>query len=385
MYIFKKALIVVYFLLFSLSSWADTREWEDYYEASGKILKKDQEFLEKELAKRNLEKPDRPEEVKGFGFDVIQPSDWFLGAEGKRVMSVILSFQTPSGGWSKATNMAGQPRQEGQAFGVLEDFTPTFDNAATSTQLRLLARAYSLSGDKTYRAAFDRGLNFIIQAQYPNGCWPQSFPLRGAYHDHITYNDSVMRNLMAILNSVSQARNEYSLATSKQRNAAKKSLNLALDCVVKTQVVVDGNLTVWGAQHDVKTLEPAKARAYEMPALSSTESASIVDFLMDLDSPSVEVIKSVHAAAKWYEQTKITGKTWTQGAKQLTNDPKATALWAHFYETATNKPVFGDSDNSIHYDLSKVSESVRQGSAWYTVTPSQVLAKYAFWKRQYPE
>lgn len=385
MCIFRKVLIVVFFLLFSLSGWADTREWESYYEASGKILKKDQEFLEKELAKLKLEKPGRPEEAKGFGFDVIQSSDWFMGAEGKRVMSVILSFQTPSGGWSKSTNMAGQLRQEGQAFGVLEEFTPTFDSAATSTQLRLLARAYSLSGDKTYRAAFERGLNFIIQAQYPNGCWPQSFPLRGGYHDHITYNDAVMRNLMAVLNSVSQARNEYSLATSKQRNAAKKSLNLALDCVLKTQVVVDGNLTVWGAQHDVKTLEPAKARAYEMPALSSTESAAMVDFFMDLDDPSAEVIKAVHAAAKWFEQTKITGKAWTQGAKQLTNDPKAVSLWAHFYETATNKPVFGDSDNAVHYDLAKVSESVRQAHAWYTTAPNQVLAKYAFWKRQYPE
>lgn len=385
MCIFKRVLSIVFLLLFSLSAWSDTREWEKYYEASGKILKKDQDFLEKELADLNLKKPNLPEATKEFGFEIIQPSDWFLSAEGKRVMSVILSFQTPSGGWSKRTDMAKQPRQPGQSFGVEEEYIPTFDNAATSTQLKLLARAYSLSGDKTYRAAFDRGLSFIIQAQYPNGGWPQSFPLRGGYHDHITYNDGLMRDLMVILNSVVLARNEYSFVTSKQRNAAKKSLNMALDCVLKTQVVVDGQLTVWGAQHDVKTLAPAKARAYEMAALTSSESVFVVDFLMDLDSPSAEVVKAVHAAAKWYEQTKISGKTWTRGDKQLVSNSKAPPLWSRFYEMGTNKPIFGDRDDSVHYDLVKVSEERRQGYAWYTTAPNQILTKYAFWKKQYPD
>lgn len=385
MCIFRRVLSIVFLLLFSLSASANTPEWEKYYEASAKILKKDQEFLEKELEKLELDKPNLPEATKDFGFEIIQPSDWFLSEEGKRVMSVILSFQTPSGGWSKRTDMAKQARQPGQSFGVEEEYIPTFDNGATSTQMKLLARAYSLSGDKSYRAAFDRGLAFIIQAQYPNGGWPQSFPLRGGYHDHITYNDALMRDLMVILNSVVLARNEYSFVTSKQRNAAKKSLNMAIDCVLKTQVVVDGQLTVWGAQHDALTLAPAKARAYEMPALTSSESVFMVDFLMDLDSPSAEVIKSVHQAAKWYEQTRISGKTWTRGAKQLASDPKAPPLWSRFYEIGTNKPIFGDRDDSIHYDLTKVSEERRQGYAWYTTAPNQIMAKYAFWKKQYPE
>lgn len=359
--------------------------WKNYLATSTKLRKTDQDFLQAELKKLGKNEPGLPEYTKEFGFEIKQAPDWFNSAEGKRVMEVILSFQTPSGGWSKRTDMAKTPRQPGQAFGVEHDYIPTFDNGATSTQLNLLAQAHQATGDKRYSAAFARGLEFVLSAQYPNGGWPQNYPLIGGYHDHITYNDALMRDLMALLHRVAQTKNEFVFVTQAQQHAAQASLNRALECVLKTQVKVNGRLTIWGAQHDARTLQPAKARAYEMISLTSSESVWMLDFLMDLETPSPAIIQSVHAAAAWYEQNKIIGKTWTRGDTTLKDDKNAPPLWARFYEIGTNKPLFGDRDDSVHYDLAKVSEERRLGYAWYTSSPNQVLQKYALWAKRFPK
>lgn len=357
--------------------------WENYYQFSASLLKKDEDFIQAELKQLKLKKSELPEYAKEFGFDLDQPMKWFSGDEGKRIMDIIVSFQTPSGGWSKRTHMAKEKRKPGQAFGTEKDYVPTFDNGATSTQLFLLAKAYSATSNKEYAMAFNRGFNYVLSAQYPNGGWPQSFPLRGGYHNHITYNDAMMRDLMSLMLQVSQAKNEFAFVTKNQRRSAQKSLDLALDCVLKTQVKVNGELTVWGAQHHVNTLAPAKARAYEMVSLTSSESVWMLEFLMELDNPSPDIIQAVHAAAKWYEQTKIVGKTWVQGASQLTHDANAPAIWSRFYEIGTNKPIFGDRDDSIYYEVGKVSEERRVGYAWYTTSPNNVLQKYQKWKNKF--
>lgn len=358
--------------------------WETYYTTSRTMHEKDERFLADELKKINKAAADQPAHTKEFGFNINQADEWFASAEGKRVMENILSFQTPSGGWSKRTDMGQSPRKPGQAFGTEAEYIPTFDNGATSTQLHLLAKAWQATKDQRYADAFTRGLSLILVAQYPNGGWPQSFPLRGGYHDHITYNDALMRDLMQLLLNVSLAKNEFSFATNAQQQAASESLQRALDCVLKTQVISSNTLTIWGAQYDAKTLQPAKARAYEMASLASSESVAILDFLMNLENPAPAIVKSVHGAAHWYEQHKIAGKSWVRGAAQLTDDKNAAPFWSRFYEIGTNKPIFGDRDNSIFYDVGKVSEERRRGYAWYTTAPNEVLKKYAVWAKRNP-
>ncbi|HSC67878.1 MAG TPA: pectate lyase [Cellvibrio sp.] len=362
-----------------------TQSWEDYLATSKKLQRADQDFLQAELTALGQKKPSLPEHTKEFGFEVKQPPEWFKSAEGKRVMDIILSFQTPSGGWSKRTDMSKAPRKPGQAFGVEKGYIPTFDNGATSTQLMLLAQAHQATGDQRYSAAFGRGLQLILTAQYPNGGWPQNFPLTGSYHDHITYNDGLMRNLMVVLHKTAQAKNEYAFATKEQQAAASASLTRALDCVLKSQVIVNGTRTLWGAQHDIKTLQPTKARAFEMVSLSTTESASMLSFLMDLKNPGSDIIQSVHAASAWYEQNKIVGKSWTRGDAALKDDKNASPLWARFYEIGTNKPVFGDRDDTVYYDLAKVSEERREGYAWYSTDPNKTLKKYVEWSKKHPK
>lgn len=358
-------------------------QWQTYMARSDELRKLDNDFIRTEIKRLGLKKPLQPAYTKEFGFEPNQPAPWFKSAEGKATMAAILSLQTPSGGWSKRTDMT-KARQPGMAFGSEKGYIPTFDNGATSTQMTLLAKAYSTTGDKAYQDAFARGLQLILNAQYPNGGWPQNYPLVGDYHNYITYNDSLMVNLMFLLRDIAKGEGDYAFVSPAQRQLAQQSLDQAIQCALNTQVLVNGKATVWGAQHDPLTLMPAKARAYEMASLTSAESVWMVEFFMGLENPSAEVIESVHAAADWYDATKITGKVWVRGDADLKDDPNAPPMWSRFYELGTNKPIFGDRDGAIHYEVGKVSKERREGYAWYATSPNKILKHYAKWAKKYP-
>ncbi len=121
-----------------------------------------------------------------------------------------------------------------------------------------------------YRAAFLRGLDYIFAAQYPNGGWPQVWPLQGGYHDAITYNDDAMLNVLTLLRDVSGTNSEFAFVPEKYRTRAAASLQRGIACMLATQIVVDGRRTVWCQQHDALTLQPASARNYEMPSQVSS-------------------------------------------------------------------------------------------------------------------
>lgn len=101
--------------------------------------------------------------------------------------------------------------------------------------------------------------------------------------------------------------------------------------------VPNGELTVWCAQHDRVTLEPCKARAYELPSLSGQESDNIVLLLMSLPNPSTDIVKSIEGAIKWFQKSKIKGIqkeyfTNSEGKKDYRMVPceDCPTLWARF-------------------------------------------------------
>ena len=146
----------------------------------------------------------------------------------------------------------------------------TIDNDSTYTQMRYLARVYSATHEARYAAAFRRGFEYLMKAQYSNGGWPQFYPLRHGYWDHITYNDDAMVGVLETLRAIVDRAPEHGFLTDAERAGAKQAMDRGIDCILKTQITQNGKLTVWCAQHDEKTLAPAKARAYEHPSLSGS-------------------------------------------------------------------------------------------------------------------
>ncbi|MDQ6700533.1 MAG: pectate lyase, partial [Acidobacteriota bacterium] len=304
-----------------------------------------------------------------------QPHEWYGSAEAIRIAANLLRYQNENGGWDKNIDMSlpvtGKP--EGHS---------TIDNNATYTQMRFLARVYTATHRQPFAAAFERGLNYLFEAQYANGGWPQFYPLRHGYWDHITYNDDAMIGVMETLRSIVQKDPDFEFAGEKDRERAGKAIEKGIRCILKTQVVVDGKPTVWCAQHDEKTLAPAKARAYELASLSGGESVGIVRFLMGIERPDEEVVSAVQSAVAWFNAVKITGirleKTPDPATPKgydevVVSDPKAPPLWARFYEIGTNRPIFSSRDGVVKYKLYEISYERRNGYRWYVDKPARLL------------
>lgn len=316
-----------------------------------------------------------------------RPDAWLQSDEGRKQLDAIISWQRPEGGWEKGYN-AAQLHEAGKPFGDWGN-VGTIDNGLTYTELRLIARSYNLTHQKSDLDAFNRGVDYLLSAQYPNGGWPQRFPLPDNYGKAITFNDDAMINVMRFLREISQApqNTTFAFVDEARRGKARDAFQRGLECVLKCQIKTNGKLTAWCQQHDPKTLEPTNARSYELPSIASSESAGIVRFLMELDQPSPEIQHAVHAAAAWFEASKITGKRTQRIGDDLmvVDDPAAPPIWARFYEIDTNRPFFCGRDGVKKYSLAEIEKERRTGYAWLRDWGRPVATEYAKWAMKYPK
>ncbi|OYX83406.1 MAG: pectate lyase [Flavobacteriales bacterium 32-34-25] len=319
---------------------------------------------------------------------------WFASAEAKAVAENVLLYQRNIGGWPKNIQIQ-KPLSETQKkeLLVLKNSTEgcTTDNSATCQEMLFLSKIYKQQPDESYKKAFLLGLDYLLKAQYDNGGWPQFYPLKKGYYTNITYNDDSMVRILEILKEIKDKTAYYSIQPSEEIVAKTKiAFDKGIDCILKSQYKQNGVLTAWCAQHDENTLLPAKARAYELPSLSGKESAKIVLLLMSIENPSKEVITSVDAAFNWFEKVKITGLKEERVLdakgkiidKKMIPDANALPLWARFMELDDNKPFFCDRDGIKKYSLAEIGDERRNGYAWYTNEPKEVLKKYDKWKKK---
>jgi PelA/Pel-15E family pectate lyase len=315
-----------------------------------------------------------------------KPDSWFASEEGKRVADNVLSHQADAGGWPKNIDTTARPYA-----GDRKDLKPTFDNAATTDEIRLLARAFAATNDDRYRSAVERGVDYILKAQYSNGGWPQFHPPPATtYHRHITLNDGAMVRLMQLCREVAES-DRFRFLGDDRRKAARTAFDKGVDCLLKCQIKVEDKLTVWCAQHDEKDSRPRPGRTFELASLSGAESVGVVELLMSLDKPSPEIVRAVEGAVAWFDAAKQTGIRQmtvddTKGPrgrnKVIVADPAAPPLWARFYEIGTNKPLFADRDGVAKFALADIGYERRNGYAWYGTWPAKLLAdEYPAWKK----
>jgi PelA/Pel-15E family pectate lyase len=281
--------------------------WLRYLTISRELGALDRDSMARELARLGRDRPTRAPYAAG-PFDADAPDSGLRTDSVRRVADIVLTFQTPSGGWSKHVDMTRRGRQPGESYYSESEswnYIATIDNGATTSQMRFLGRVYEATGDVRYRDAFARGLEYLLRAQFPNGCRPQVYPLQGSYHDAATFNDDATVNVLRVLRDITRGRMPWVVTTHRERAAA--ALTRAVDCILASQVIVGGRRTVWGQQHDPLSLVPVRARSYEPPALSGRESAGITELLMTLASPNERTVEAVHAAAEWFRTTAVYG------------------------------------------------------------------------------
>src|SRR6185436_12090411 len=142
------------------------------------------------------------------------------------------------------------------------------------------------------KEAFNKGMDYLLSSQYENGGFPQYYPLKKGYYTHITFNDDAMIGVLRVLREIARMADDYKFVDEPRRVRAEAAVSKAIPLILKLQVVIDNNKTVWVQQYDENTLQPAWARKFEPPCLTAGESVGIVRFLM-AEKPTPEIREAI--------------------------------------------------------------------------------------------
>jgi PelA/Pel-15E family pectate lyase len=319
----------------------------------------------------------------------IAPCILFQGLNAQELQADnMLLFQRVSGGWSK--------QYHGKAFSYNVQFSDidkadianeakkadaNIDNESTKKEIRYLASAYKKFNNPKYLSAVENGIRYLLKAQYENGGWPQYYPDKSLYRAQITYNDNAMINVLNVLQDVALKQNDLEIVSPVLIEPCAAAVKKGIECILKTQIQVNGKPTAWCQQYDQVTLQPAKARAYELPSISSAESYKIVEFLMNQPQPSKDIKNAIHAAVEWFEKVRIRGYKFVtvpapgtaKGTGKKLETDSTSVLWARYYEIESNKPFFSDREGIVKYSINDIDYERRNGYAWYGVWPRQLL------------
>ncbi len=216
--------------------------------------------------------------------------------------------------------------------------------------------------EREIRQALDYGLEKIIEAQYPNGAWPQRYdgsprapedypvkpavipddwareqPERHQYGSFYTFND---HTIVDCIRTLMEAYDRF--GRDECREAALRGGEfIRLAQLPEPQ-------PVWAQQYN-PAMEPDWARAFEPPAVCSGESVGVLNALIDLYLATGEerFLEPIPRALAWFGRSEI-----------------RPGIWARYYELGTNHPIYGDRDGRVYYALSEISEERQRGYAW---------------------
>ena len=312
----------------------------------------------------------------------------FEASQFREIADNILAYQNADGGWAKNLDMMARFDPDS----VMQSLSPryrssTLDNGNIYTQIAYLSEAYRVTGDRRYRDAARRGVEYILSIQYPHGGW------RGWDVDAITFNDNVIPGVLWLWLDILEGQPRYAWVDRRLRERIRRSWDRGLDLLLRCQWVRDGVKTIWPQQCDHLTLAPVGARAFELPGLATNESTTVVLLLMRIEHPSPEVVDAVKSAVAWFERTKIAGKKIVTVAvpeglpdapeikkdRRLVDDPDAAPIWARYYEPDRDDYFFATRAGVKVYSLEEVPAERRTGYAWYGEWGNWVLDAYPAW------
>ncbi len=321
----------------------------------------------------------------------------YTSEEAAYLAEKILGYQiTPSGyAWglrvSKDYSYGGWQKDPGKYDTSSMWYYATIDNENTTAQLRYLARMYKATGVEKYRTACEYGIQCLINNQYKDsGGWPQIFAgaledstYENDYHLQITYNDNAQVNLLRLLSEVRDQNGDFIGIGNSYTATAASAIEKGIQCMLDTQIIVNGRYTAWCQQHDEDTLAPAWGRAFEPPAICTGESVNIVKYLMEViaykdarGENTTTLKRRVNAALTWLQDPALvldvimvehpvsdggckyysggtcnctrTNCRWAIPNTDKVNNPR----WARFYSLADGvTPVWCDRDSDSDKDF----------------------------------
>ncbi|MFT3996922.1 MAG: pectate lyase [Asticcacaulis sp.] len=381
---------------------AERKAWTDYLKRSAAQMVADKAALQAE--RKGLSAiPAPPKDGNGKpDMPMDKPAEWYGSDEAKAVTANVLSYQTPAGGWGKNQPRKAAPRERGQAYVIGEEpvrpagdfdtptepkwhYVGTTDNGATIMETRWLARVAAATGDAAAKAGAIRGLTYFLNAQFPNGGWPQVWPLEGGYHDALTLNDNAMISVTSLVGEAGRGEGDFAALPADLRQKLRAAEQRAIAVFMKTQVAVNGTPMLWAPQYDALTLTPCSARNYEMPSLSTTDSGSLLIYLMKYPAPTPEMKTAIRSGVAALKTLGIPDMEFTfveeVGARRFISKPGAPLIWGRYLDLKTLQPIFGDRQKAIFDSVADIEKGARKGYAWYSRAPQRAIDIFAEWER----
>ena len=310
----------------------------------------------------------------------------------------MLVYQRAVGGWPKAVNEIkvdyNKILTDLEKKNIRNDsmhIDATIDNNATTREIRYLVKAFKQTNNQAYLAAAENGIRYCLKAQYANGGWPQYYPDSALYRSQITYNDDAMVNVLNVLQDIVEKKNDFDVVDLLFIPKATDAVERGIQCILKTQLLINGKLTAWCAQYNKRTFLPEMARKFELASISGSESVGITRFLMRMKNPSSQVKQSVVAAVDWFNLVKIAGYKYVdiialnepKGKDRVIQPDPSSTIWARFYEIGTNRPFFSGRNSEKKYDVKEIESERRNGYAWYGTWPEKLISgEYHLWAIQ---
>ena len=232
----------------------------------------------------------------------------------KKAANALIAGQHWSGGWHYLIDFDRVGTQEWydnvasqQAQGMEEwrhnFLNCTFDDGATTEPINYLLRLYLKTLDPDYKATLDKALSFVLEAQYPNGGWPQHYPLNNEktpagfpqYPVFYTLNDGVLRDNVSTMLEAYEA-----LGDERYLESAKKAGDFLM--------IAQGpkEQAGWAEQYDMN-LKPAWARTHEPPGFMPRETLSSIYTLerIYLFTGDRRFLRPIEDAFDWFEKVKL--------------------------------------------------------------------------------
>lgn len=201
----------------------------------------------------------------------------------------------------------------------------TYDDRVTPDAGRLLLRFYLETLEPAYRVPAIKALDFILQSQYPNGAWPQRYPLRREFvHDglpdytsYYTLNDGAMRGNVELLLEAHEA-----LGDPRYFEAARR----AVEFLIAVQGP-DGQAG-WAEQYGFD-LQPVAARTHEPAGYVIRESRDAIEMLemFYLLTGDRRYLAPIPRCLAWYERV-------NREAVELKRPPQ------RYWQVGTNLPIY---------------------------------------------
>ncbi len=301
----------------------------------------------------------------------------------------LLAYQNEDGGWPKNIDWLAKLNPDSVTNALSVRYRQsTFDNRNIFPQIEYLSQAYYYTNIEKYKIAAQKGFEYILREQFPQGGW------KGWDAEAITYNDDVMTGIMELLLSVKEGRIYFDWLSQDLKSQLLEAYQKGLQVILKSQIEIDGQKTAWCQQHDPVSYEPVQGRKYEHPSITARESSDIVLFLMKIEHPSAKVKSAIEAAVNWFENAKIEGydyqtitiperayhETTVNFDRKFIADKNAQPVWARYYDLDESKPFLSKVDGEVVYNLDEISFDRRIGYDWYGYWPEKVLQQYRIWK-----